>query len=629
MNLSNISREEINDAFERTYIKISEIPSIDMNRAELQFIYARKIIDAYAEGRENVIMSAPTGFGKSLLAFILTNFFNLLDSENTSYLLTSNKFLQSQYQKDIKLFELTDHVMLKGQSNYECTENKLNFKERKCKDNSIASVESGKAGFACSKTCPYIVTRRAAINSSAAIFNYSYWLTIMNNQTPASVFEPRTFTVFDECHVLGNIVQDMFAVEFNINQFIRRTTVAFNVLNNRIGHNGDMQVTRFAKLVELFTRLRQHQEDNVASYEVLIEFSEEIVDIKNQYYELIKELVKLLKKNDAGVPIGEKYEMDMIAYMGTIIEIVMNLGQLLETYKEIGKESMVVDFKNNDIKYHKPVEEFNNLTNFTLVLQCTNESELIKKAVITHTQYGLFMSATIGHIDDYATQSGIDNYYGIEVPQVFDYAESPIYNVIPMISMSYQDKARNMPTMIDRILKVIDANPDERGLVHTGNFEIMKELAARNHPRIMTYSNSAEKEDMVKLLSSRPDIVIAGPSLIEGVDLKDDLCRFMIFAKVPYKSLADKLTKRKIEVYKNWYNWLTLSNILQGLGRGIRNDKDWCKSYFLDAGFLSFFSRYAPPLYIRQRFKDTKHDSINTPVHVMSDDEFDAMIMNQ
>lgn len=627
MDLTKIPREEIEKAFELTYERIASIPSIDMNRAQLQFTYARKIINAYADGRENVIMSAPTGFGKSLLAFILTNFFRILDGSSSSYLLTSNKFLQSQYQKDIKLFELTDHVMLKGQANYKCTENGLTFKERKCGDESISAVESGKAGYKCSHTCPYITTRRAAINSSAAIFNYSYWLTIMNNQTPNSVFEPRTFTVFDECHVLGNIVQDMFAVEFNINAFIRRTVVAFNILSNRLGFDGDMQVSRFRTLVELFTKLRQHQDNNVESFEVLTAFSIELGQIKNEYYELIKELCKILPKNPTtGVPIGDKFENDMIKYMGTLIEYVMQIGQLLTVYQEIGKDSMVVDFKNNDTKYHKPVEEFNNLTNFTMILQCTNESELIKKAVMSYTEYGLFMSATIGHIDDYAAQSGIENYYGIEVPQVFDYAESPIYNLLPMISMSYVDKAKNMSTMIDRIIKVIDANPGKRGLIHTGNFEIMKELSLRNHSRVMTYSNSAEKEDMVKMLSGREDIVIAGPSLVEGVDLKDDLCRFMVFAKVPYKSLADKLTKKKIEFYKNWYNWLTLSNILQGLGRGIRNDKDWCKTYFLDAGFLSFFARYAPPLYVRQRFRDMQSSTMEE-VKIMSDEEFEAMML--
>jgi Rad3-related DNA helicase len=418
----------------------------------------------------------------------------------------------------------------------------------------------------------------------------------------------------------------MFAVEFNINSFIRRTTVAFNTLRNRLSFGVDMQVTRFAEIVKLFTNLRQHQDNNIESFEVLTALAIELGQIKNEYYELIKELCKILPKNDSGVPIGDKFENDMIKYMGTLIEYVVNVSQLLEVYKEIGKDSIVVDFKSNDTKHHKPVEEYNNLTNFTMILQCTNESELIKKSVMRHTKYGLFMSATIGNIQDYATQTGIENYYPIEVPQIFDYSQSPIYNVLPMISMSYADKAKNMGTMIDRIIKVIDANPGERGLVHTGNYGITKELIERNHPRIMTYSNADEKEKMISLLKTRTDIVIAGSGLYEGIDLKDDLCRFMIWCKVPYISLADKLTKKKIEFYKNWYSWLTSSNILQGLGRGIRNERDYCRTYLLDSGFLSFFSRCAPPKYVRDRFRDMQSSTMEE-VKIMTDEEFESLFL--
>jgi len=213
------------------------------------------------------------------------------------------------------------------------------------------------------------------------------------------------------------------------------------------------------------------------------------------------------------------------------------------------------------------------------------------------------LSATLGNLDDYAVQTGIENYAKVDVPQIFDYTPSPIYSVVPMLSMNYRNKAKNKPAMIQRIQKIIDSHPNERGLVHTGNYELMRALKELHHPRIITYANSAEKSEIVRLLNSKPNAVICGPSLVEGVDLKDDLCRFMIFMKVPFLSMADRLTKKKMEIYPNWYNWVTMSNILQGLGRGIRNDKDWCKTYLLDASFDSFFGRNYAPKWIQDRMR--------------------------
>ena len=46
---------------------------------------------------------------------------------------------------------------------------------------------------------------------------------------------------------------------------------------------------------------------------------------------------------------------------------------------------------------------------------------------------------------------------------------------------------------------------------------------------------------------------------------------------------ADKLVKAKLSLFPLWYNATTSNQIIQGIGRGIRYDGDWCVSYILDA----------------------------------------------
>ena len=76
--------------------------------------------------------------------------------------------------------------------------------------------------------------------------------------------------------------------------------------------------------------------------------------------------------------------------------------------------------------------------------------------------------------------------------------------------------------------------------------------------------------------------VLLSSSLWEGVDLKDDLSRFQIIAKVPYPNLSEKRTKNKMQKFPLWYKSQTLVKLLQGFGRSIRSEQDWAVTYVLD-----------------------------------------------
>ena len=47
----------------------------------------------------------------------------------------------------------------------------------------------------------------------------------------------------------------------------------------------------------------------------------------------------------------------------------------------------------------------------------------------------------------------------------------------------------------------------------------------------MDYENSKEKSVMLDLFKKKEGAVLMGPSLLEGLDLKDDISRFQIFFK--------------------------------------------------------------------------------------------------
>ena len=119
------------------------------------------------------------------------------------------------------------------------------------------------------------------------------------------------------------------------------------------------------------------------------------------------------------------------------------------------------------------------------------------------------------------------------------------------------------------------------------------------------YTNTDEKKKLLKIYSQVKGKVIIGPSLTEGIDMPDDLCRFIIILKVPYPSLTSQFVKEKMKIFPRWYASTTSNSIIQGIGRGNRNKNDYCTTYILDSCFKKLYnetySQYS--LELRERIK--------------------------
>ena len=113
----------------------------------------------------------------------------------------------------------------------------------------------------------------------------------------------------------------------------------------------------------------------------------------------------------------------------------------------------------------------------------------------------------------------------------------------------------------------------------------------------MDYEGSKQKGVMLELFKKKDDAVLMGPSLLEGLDLKDDISRFQIFFKVPYPHLGNPLIKAKMQTSNEWYDWKTGISIMQGVGRSVRSEDDWAITYILDACFRSLINKqgFFPP----------------------------------
>jgi Rad3-related DNA helicase len=141
----------------------------------------------------------------------------------------------------------------------------------------------------------------------------------------------------------------------------------------------------------------------------------------------------------------------------------------------------------------------------------------------------------------------------------------------------------------------MDKHPNDSGVIHSGSYDLgnklYQRLSSAKRKRIQLYKGTEEKMDKLAEFVVTPGHILIGPSLLEGLDLKDDKSRLQVFLKVPYPNLGDKYVSEKMKYSKGWYSWKTCTSILQGVGRSVRSEEDWAITYFLDGCLTDLITR--------------------------------------
>lgn len=562
-----------------------------------------------------IFLDAPTGTGKSIIGYMIHFCFNWLDSNYddiinnnynpdteskllpiTTYTLTSSKILQEQFESDFIKFGLFDHFnMLKGQNNYECKtatrENKIytDYTNRACIGMKISDIEK----LPCFAECEYIQRRHKASISPSAVINYSYFITVMNSSFN-NYFSKRQLTIADEGHLIPQIVSGMFTIDINMfklnkmNKILSQVSLSFSkTLSNQI----EILEKRIIKLYSFFETNNTNSNKDLSSIinyfnyfkQTVLCFKSLLNNESNHFanesdYEFFKGMFQT-DINKLFDSVDNDYETN-ISYLESLIERPKDIHI---SYEIIGSNKYFVNGKEIPEKTYQKI-----------IVRDLSEAELVRKKFIDKTDILVIMSATIGNVDDFAKMLGLDKseYVGFNLPSEFDFTNSPIY-LCKSGYLNYNNFKTNIHKVLEDTCKLLmKYHPNDKGIIHTSTFEIariLKDYLLRydndNFNRYLFYESAEEKdfviEKMKKDTESTPYVII-GPSLYEGIDLKDDLGRFNIIVKAPYSGLDD-FTRNKIKRYPFWYERETIEKLQQAIGRTNRHKNDWSKVYLMDS----------------------------------------------
>ncbi len=512
----------------------------------IQVDLVARIEESIKSGYEKIIVSAPTGVGKSPIAV------NLSLHYGGSFIVTASKQLQDQYSKE---FEMLRPV--KGKSNFACMkimeqngvakkelaramELRMTCNKGQCQEKRDGktynckykpAIEDFESGSFEGTVCPYYDQKYTALISPHSLWNYYAYFQIMKyNKKTFAKYLDRPVAIFDEAHKIEDQILQFIGIAIN-----RRDAEECGIDTDSYDLSD----------IDLITALL----DDMAGH-----YSKKISDIQqspgfeeNPDYDLLNRL-------DAGYT----------RYAAASAEISSN------------KDNFVINLPRNP--------------QYSLAdVRPLDISKYVQKFFDAPVQ--VFMSATINR-NSFCETTGIapSDVAIVDAPVSPFPLENRRIEFLNVRSLGYRSSLADELAVIGRIDELLCAHAGQRGLVLTSSRarcrQIRDNLSESNRKRIRIChagEGAMTPDEIIAEHSCDPGGVLLSSSLWEGVDLKDDMSRFQIISKIPYPNFSDKRVALKMKKYPLWYASQTLTKLLQGFGRSIRSQDDWARTYVLDS----------------------------------------------
>ena len=501
----------------------------------------RGLADAVAEAWEDpgaprvLLVEAPPGVGKSHVAMTLARW------SGDAYLLTSQKLLQDQYEREFG----AELQLVKGRDNYRC---------ERYGDAHVPTSQGmcrRPRGPVCQ--CPYARAKAAALAGPIFCTNTVYFATL--RQWHGEPLRRRRLLIVDEAHNFES-------------QLVGVVTVSFP--------GADMRTWFGAPLPRL---------DTADAYRPLME--DHLVRLETRLRDVEGALAALRPPETATIdflrmpPSGE--EAALLAERDTLGTALARVRFFVEG----GDREWAV-------RYGAGADD-------ALELVPLSVAEPAAELLAECGEVVVLSSAFLGHHAAVAEHLGLteDSVRVFRSGSPFELEQRPIV-YRPVGRLSRATLAELEPALFDEVAAILGRHAEDKGLIHAASYAAARRLMAglaerapREFSRLIFVDSSQAKLRALELHRASPlPTVLVSPSLREGVDLPDDFLRFQVITKMPYPDLGDPWTAARRARDQRWYALETAKALVQAYGRSCRNADDHGTTYILDAQFATFVQQY-------------------------------------
>ena len=493
-----------------------------------------RVHEAFEAGNDVVLVRAPTGSGKSLLARAIAGCARRPGEAEPhqpvgAYYTTPQVSQLDDVASDDLLEDLS---IIRGKGNYDCI---LPGETNTPVDRAPCARERR---FDCpvKHKCPYFSDRAIASNRSIAAMTLAYFM----KTAGSDVFGRRDVVVVDEAHGLAEWAEMYATIDLS------PRTVPTTVWEACQPPN----VERIADVDGYAERLR------------------------NTCQRRQKEL-----RSKVELSAAEAGERDRLA------ELVRDLGWFLEDLRDVDSQTTwVVDQHNG--------------AGTAVSVKPMDPARYLHHTVWDRGSKFALLSATILNKESFCRASGLnpDNVALVDVPHTFPVENRPLYDVTQG-KMTYEHRNETLPKVARTIVRLMQHHPDGKGLVHAHSYAISDRLVSLLNDfgvgdRVRTHDKANRDAALDGWKRSDGADLFVSVKMEEALDLKGELCRWQVLCKAPYPNTRDSRVAARLEEGQwAWYYRTALRTVIQACGRVVRAPNDYGATYLADSSLLDLFER--------------------------------------
>ena len=482
-----------------------------------------------------LVVEAPPGVGKSHVAMTLARW------SGDAYLLTSQKLLQDQYEREFG----RDLALVKGRDNYVCE--RYHGAPVPTSRGMCRRVRGPVCG------CPYVRAKQKALNAPVFCTNTAYFATLRHWH--AEQLRRRRLLIIDEAHNLEGQLVGVFTARFS---------------------HDEMRTWFGGSLPRL--PLADDYRPLLASHVRRLEGSLEEVRLR------------LEALRPAEIP----PELFLEAPPSREEQSLLEQRETLEG--ALARITFFLEAEDREWIVRYPESAGAELALVPLTVAAMARDLFAECAEVT-----VLSSAYLGHRTVLAEYFGLaeSDVRVCATPSPFAVEQRPIV-YRPVGALSQATRARLEPALFAEVATILAAHPRDKGLIHVPSYDAGRRLvydlgarAPRESRRLLWIDSAGGKAGALDLhrASTLPTVLVS-PSLREGVDLPDEYLRFQVLTKLPYPDLGDPWTAARRSRDPRWYAVETAKALVQAYGRSCRHAEDEGVTYVLDAQFARFLQHY-------------------------------------
>ncbi|WP_299236632.1 helicase C-terminal domain-containing protein [Natronomonas sp.] len=514
---------------------VEEFPAPSFRGAQRRAL--RDVRSAFEAGNRVVLVRAPTGSGKSLIARAIAGCARR-DGEGAPARPTGAYYTTPQVSQldDVAGDALLEDLsIVRGKPNYTCIlpgDTSTPVNRAPC---------SRERGFECpvKHRCPYFSDRTIASNGPIAAMTLAYFM-----QTAGSeVFGERDAAVIDEAHGLAEWAEMYATIELSPSS------------------------------VPVWEACRPPAIDDIDDVEP---YAERLLDTCERRQEELRGRVELTG--------SEAEERDRLA------ELIRELRWFLEDVRDPDSPTVwVADRSDRGTSEDR---------GGAVSIKPLDPARYLHHTVWDRGERFALLSATILDKDAFCRAAGLDpeTVALVDVPHTFPVENRPLYDVTRG-KMTYERRDETLPKVAETVVRLMAKHDDEKGLVHAHSYAIAERLVALLEAsgvgaRVRSHDSDTRDAALSDWKRSDDPAVFVSVKMEEALDLAGDLCRWQVLCKAPFPNTNDPAVEKRLENGQwGWYYRTTLRTVIQACGRIVRAPEDHGATYLADRSLLDLFER--------------------------------------